>query len=85
MVGSAALFALISSCQLFSFMDTVQKDKRDAYKASQSLPDLEVPPDLILESAPDAFEVDVPTDSVAAIEETADIGSHRGDRAEFFI
>ena len=68
MVGSAALLALISSCQVFSFMDTVQKDKRDAYKASQSLPDLEVPPDLILESAPDAFEVDVPTDSVAAIE-----------------
>ena len=56
--GLLAVLLLATSCQLFSFMDEVQKDKRDVYKSSQSLPDLEVPPDLVLESAVDALHVD---------------------------
>ena len=42
--------ALLASCTAVSFMEKVQEDKRKEYQASQPLPDLEVPPDLILES-----------------------------------
>lgn len=47
----------LASCGAISYMEKVQEEKRDQYQASQSLPDLEVPPDLLLEGSELALSV----------------------------
>ena len=48
---------LLSSCQLFSWLEKVEQDRRTVYRESQSLPDLEIPPDLTAEASPDQLSV----------------------------
>ncbi len=50
-IMSLALLTMLASCGAISYMEKVQEEKRNQYQASQPLPDLEVPPDLLLESS----------------------------------
>ena len=50
LAGILSAVSVSGSCQLFSMMEEVQEDKRSEYRQSEPLPDLEVPPDLLLES-----------------------------------
>lgn len=58
--------SLLASCGAISFMEKVQEDKRKEYRASESLPDLEVPPDLLLESDELALDFPEPGEQGAA-------------------
>ena len=47
----------LTACVLFSKMDKVEQDRRSVYKESQSLPDLEIPPDLVAAAEGSALEI----------------------------
>ena len=52
------LIALLSaSCSYVPSLDSIIPDKRQEYKKSESLPDLEVPPDLTAEGVNDSMDI----------------------------
>ncbi|CAN5781754.1 MAG: Outer membrane protein assembly factor BamC [Chromatiales bacterium USCg_Taylor] len=55
--GLVAGLLVITGCAWFPTFDDVIPDKQKEYQKSQSLPDLEVPPDLTTESIRDTLEV----------------------------
>lgn len=68
---SRGIFVLVlcvplASCVLFSKLDEVERDRRSVYKKSRSLPDLEIPPDLIAANASKSLEIPQAGDSKPA-------------------
>ena len=51
------LLFCVSGCGFVPSLDTVVSDNRDKYKASKSLPDLEIPPDLTSEALEDSLAI----------------------------
>jgi uncharacterized lipoprotein len=48
---------LLSSCGVFSALDRVVPDRRTEYRRAESLPDLEVPPDLSVDAIQDRMAI----------------------------